>query len=472
MLSVVQRSSQTVDHYSRESIRLIAQFQNEHSDADPRRLPIVETAEWYLGAHGRWSDSTIRIYGLALEQEMRRLLDYDTFDPDSREGQILQRLRNNRPASIKKAKQLEKEGTAARYSGEVAALIEQFQHEHPDADQRRLPILRAAEWFLNSPGRWTAEPVKVYALALKQEIEGLLEFDTFDPDSREGLILQRLEHNPPTPLKQVKKTKQEKAVAHQKKLVAKKKKAAAQKKERRKSLPMKELLELVRYFRSREDEFSRWICGYILIASRLGWRPGEIINLHREGNLIRSAAEKNTNNRGLADTCEVDISAYFEKARLFNSVSLTSEIDSWIADARKWETYCGGRKKLLTNINGRLATASKHCEIERVCTYTFRHFAISCMKASGFTCAEIAVIINHASNRTASEHYGKRRYGVKRPKKMLRFDRLRLPLVRNLARPFDRPSVSDGHPKKEAQPSSRFEEAVVVETEPVSQLSP
>jgi hypothetical protein len=144
---------------------------------------------------------------LALEQEVRSLLDYDTFDPDSPEGQTLQRLRNNRPASIKKAKQLEKEGIAARYSSEVAALIEQFQREHPDADERQLPILAAAEWFLNSPGRWRAEPVKFYALALKQEIEGLLEFDNFAPDSPGAQLLQRLENNPPAPLKKAKKTK-------------------------------------------------------------------------------------------------------------------------------------------------------------------------------------------------------------------------------------------------------------------------
>ncbi len=306
---------------------------------------------------------------MALEQELRSLLDYDTFDPDSREGQILQRLRNNRPASIKKAKQLEKEGVAARYSSEVAALIEQFQHEHPDADQRKLPILQTAEWFLNSSGRWTAEPVKVYALALKQEIEGLLEFDTFDPDGREGQILQRLEHNPPAPLKKAKKTEKEKAVAHQKKVAAKKKKPMAKKrKKRRKSLPMKELRELVRFFRSREDEFSWWIAGYIIFASRLGWRPGEILNLQREGQFIRAAAEKHTNNRGLTDTCEIDLSAYFEKARLIRSARLASLIDRWIDDARKWEAHYGGRAKLLANINGRLATASKNCEMKSVLT--------------------------------------------------------------------------------------------------------
>lgn len=86
------------------------------------------------------------------------------------------------------------------------------------------------------------------------------------------------------------------------------------------------------------------------------------------------------------------------------------------------------------------------------------------MKASNFTCAEIAVIINHASDRTASEHYGKRHHGVKRPKKMLRFNELRLPLVRNLAREFKRPSVSEKKFAENAQ--ARFgQEAPTVETE-------
>ncbi|MVT54250.1 hypothetical protein GPL17_27725 [Bradyrhizobium yuanmingense] len=465
MLSVIQRSPQTFAHYSSEAVRLITQFQNENTDADPRRLPIVQTAEWYLGSHGRWSEGTIRIYALALEQEMKSLLEYDTFDPDSREGQILERLKRDRPASIKKAKQLKKEELAAHYSSEVAGLMEQFQHEHPDADPRKLPILHAAEWFLNSPGRWTAEPVKVYALALKQEIEGLLEFDSFDPDSPEGQILHRLECAPPAPLKRA-KTKKARAVAHQKKVVARKKNAATVKKrkKRRKSLPMKELRELVRYFRSRDDEFSHWIVGYIIFASRLGWRPGEIINLQREGDLIRAAAEKHTNNRGLADTCEVNIGAYIEKAHLITSNSLALEIDRWIGNARKWEAYYGGKKKLLSNINSRLATASKGCKIRRVCTYTFRHLAISCMKASKFTRAEIAVIINHASDRTASEHYGKRQHGVKRPKKILRFNELRLPLVRNLAREFKRPSVPEK--KSAANAHAPFgQEALIMEAE-------
>jgi hypothetical protein len=66
--------------------------------------------------------------------------------------------------------------------------------------------------------------------------------------------------------------------------------------------------------------------------------------------------------------------------------------------------------------------------------YTLRHFAIACMKASGLSREEIAVIINHASTRTATERYGRARTGTKRAKKMFRIDPWRLALVRNKAR--------------------------------------
>jgi integrase len=215
-------------------------------------------------------------------------------------------------------------------------------------------------------------------------------------------------------------------------------KKTKQRQKYRKSMKVAELRRLIEYFRDRVAGFSRWIAGYIIVASRLGWRPGEMLMLQREGHFLRATAEKHTNGRGLTDTCEINIGAYCERSRLFKSLSLTSEFDKWIADTRKWESYYGGLAGLQDNINARLATACKNRKIKRVCTYTFRHFAISCMKASGFSSAEIAVIVNHASDRTAGEHYGRRRHGFKRAKKMLRFDHARLPLVRAKARKFDR----------------------------------
>jgi hypothetical protein len=60
------------------------------------------------------------------------------------------------------------------------------------------------------------------------------------------------------------------------------------------------------------------------------------------------------------------------------------------------------------------------------------------MKRSGFTRAEIAVLVNHATDRTATEKYGKGRGGIKRAKKMLVFQEARLVLVRDKARTFNR----------------------------------
>jgi integrase len=324
--------------------------------------------------------------------------------------------------------------TIADYERETGRLVAQYMRENPD-DEPRAPLVQTAHWFLNWHGRWAQNTIRGYAAALRQEMGSMLEYDTFDPDSEEALLLWRLKNQRPDPVGKT-KSKESKQVAHQQKVAAKKKK----RKKHRKSIPVRELRALIRFFRSKDDEFSLWIAGYIMLASRLGWRPGEVLILQREGNFLRAEAEKHSNQRGLTDTCEIDFSAYLEKSGLIKKASLAAELDKWIADTRKLKAYYGGLSKLQDNINSRLATACKKCKLKRTCTYTFRHFAISCLKASGFSRAEIAVIVNHATDRTASEHYGKRRQGIKRARKMLAFDRARLPLVREKARSFDRSS--------------------------------
>jgi integrase len=332
--------------------------------------------------------------------------------------------------------------TIAEYERETGRLVAQCQREKP-GNGPRAPLVRTALWFLNEHGRWAGNTIRLYANALEQEMGRMLDYDTFDPESEEALLLRRLKKDRPSPAVKIKKSEKAKMVVHQQKVAAKKKK----KRKPRKSIPMSELRELIRYFRSRGDEFSLWIAGYIILASRLGWRPGEMLVLQREGHFLRSDAEKHTNGRGLMDRCEIDINAYLERSRLIKSVSITSALDKWLADIHKWKTYYGGSSKLHDNINARLARACKIRKIKRVCTYTFRHFAISCLKASGFSRAEIAVIVNHASDRTAGEHYGRRRHGFRRAKKMLGFDKARLPLVRARSRKFDRIST----PAKKAE---------------------
>jgi hypothetical protein len=423
-----QRSAETIADYERETSRLVAQCQRENPN-DATWSPLLQTVHWFLNGHGRWAGNTIRLYANALEQEVGRMLEYDTFDPRSEEALLLRRLKTDRP-SPKNQRTAE---AIAAYERETSRLVAQYQRENPN-EAPWSPLLQTVHWFLNGHARWAGHTIELYANALEQEVGRMLEFDTFDPRSEEALLLRRLKTDRPSPITKTKTSKKSKQVAHQKKVAAKTNK----KKKPRKSIPVTELRDLVRYFRSREDVFSNWIAGYIILASRLGWRPGEMLMLQREGHFLRAGAEKHTNGRGLMDTCEIDIGAYFERSRLFKNVSLASEFDKWVADTRKWEAHYGGKTKLLDNINAHLARACEKRKIKRTCTYTFRHFAISCLKASGFSRAEIAVIVNHAADGTAAEHYGKRRDGFKRAKKILRFDIARLLLVRRTARKFDR----------------------------------
>lgn len=244
--------------------------------------------------------------------------------------------------------------TIIAYERETGRLVAQYQRENPD-DVLRAPLVQTARWFLNEHARWAGNTIRLYANALKQEMGRMLEFDTFDPDSQEALLLRRLKDDRPNPFVKTTRSKKAKVVAHQQKVAAKKKK----KRKPRKSIPVSELRELIRHFRSGEDEFSLWIAGYIILASRIGWRPGEMLVLQREGYLLRAVAEKHTNGRGLMDNCEIDLSAYFERSRLIKSVSLISELDKWIADIRKWERYYGGLSGLHGNINSRLAITAK-----------------------------------------------------------------------------------------------------------------
>ena len=82
MLASNQRSAETIADYERETSRLVAQCQRENPNDAPWS-PLLQTVHWFLNGHTRWAGNTIRLYANALKQEVGRMLEYDTFDPDS-----------------------------------------------------------------------------------------------------------------------------------------------------------------------------------------------------------------------------------------------------------------------------------------------------------------------------------------------------------------------------------------------------
>jgi hypothetical protein len=226
-----QRSAETIADYERETSRLVAQCQRENPN-DATWSPLLQTVHWFLNEHGRWAGNTIRLYANALEQEVGRMLEHDSFDPRSEEALLLRRLKTDRP-SPKNQRTAE---AIAAYERETSRLVAQYQRENPN-EAPWSPLLQTVHWFLNRHARWAGHTIELYANALEQEVGRMPEFDTFDPRSEEALLLRRLKTDRPSPITKTKTSKKSKQVAHQKKVAAKTNK----KKKPRKSIPVTEL---------------------------------------------------------------------------------------------------------------------------------------------------------------------------------------------------------------------------------------
>ena len=73
-----------------------------------------------------------------------------------------------------------------------------------------------------------------------------------------------------------------------------------------------------------------------------------------------------------------------------------------------FSTFYENVRKRLYNIVIRLFPRSK----KHVTLYSARHQLIADLKASGYALSDIACIVGHGNDVTASEHYGKKRVGL------------------------------------------------------------
>jgi len=77
--------------------------------------------------------------------------------------------------------------------------------------------------------------------------------------------------------------------------------------------------------------------------------------------------------------------------------------------AIKFDDYYDHLRKRIYSIGLRLFPRSK----KRVTLYSARHQLIANLKASGYTLPDIACIVGHGNDVTATEYYGKKRVGIK-----------------------------------------------------------
>jgi hypothetical protein len=303
--------------------------------------------------------------------------------------------------------------TYARYINTAVTFIAQFLNESDRTDLAHLAYedqsVAAVHWFLQAHGRWSRSYLRELAAALSQWVENLGAAELI-PDQSTRALLQALNKARPAPCP---KTPDPQSLDRKRRRCAK-------------SITVVNLRRLICFFRNQGDAFSLWIAGYLMIASRVGWRPGEIVDVWLDGSYLCASAEKNTNGRGLCPTCEVDLRAYPQH--------LIEKLEAWILETERVATEYGGRWNLREAAKKRISRACEDLGIPPISLYTLRHHAIACLKRSGYSREEIAVIVNHTSTRTAGEKYGKGRTGGRRARKRLRIDPWRLTLVVNTAR--------------------------------------
>ena len=116
--------------------------------------------------------------------------------------------------------------------------------------------------------------------------------------------------------------------------------------------------------------------------------------------VVRNA--KATNGRANGDERERDIAELGDKT--------IAALVNFLGHLHKALTAAGGWKTLLGRLASRLARVCKSLGIPRVSLYTLRHVGMATAK-SWMEPVEVAAAAGHASVRTATSHYAKRRTG-------------------------------------------------------------
>lgn len=168
--------------------------------------------------------------------------------------------------------------------------------------------------------------------------------------------------------------------------------------------------DLATLLHTLSDRDARWdrLLGLWLVAARAtGLRPGEWEHAYidDEGNLVVKNA-KHTNQRGNGETRTLGLHGLPESTRK-GLVSFLDLLKQEMDDGLPFENIYTSCRHRLKNIvlqlwPGRTKLPS---------LYSCRHQLCADLKGARLPLVEIAAVMGHATDQTASEHYGKRAYG-------------------------------------------------------------
>ena len=219
--------------------------------------------------------------------------------------------------------QTQSDATYRVYNHDAIMRVGQFLRESERDDLVDMAqedcIVAAVQWFLDGHGRWSKAYIRRTAACFSQQIEQLGQCELI-PASQARALLDALKNGRPRSKRQQRRSA--------------------------KSMKLADLRRLIAFFRDHGERLNVWIAGYLQIASRIGWRPGEIMSMWLNGNYLRASAEKHTNERGLCDICEIGLHEYPRR--------LIKKLAAWIAETGELANERGGRWKLRDLVKKRI----------------------------------------------------------------------------------------------------------------------
>ncbi len=230
-------------------------------------------------------------------------------------------------------------------------------------------------WFGLQHSCWAESTVRQYRAAIRYALER----DMVEGRDRD-LLIKRLQDGP------IPKTGGPKLTSARK----------------RKSLKREEFLTLMQHLESSERADDQLIRGLLAYGVALFLRPVEYLGARVDGDTLVVPNAKATNGRanGRARERSLDNMSPKAKASLVKFLQHFSEV---AAAAESW-------KKFHDRLSARLARICETLNIRRVSFYTLRHVGMATAK-TWMTPREVAAAAGHASIRTATSHYAKRRSG-------------------------------------------------------------
>jgi integrase len=236
-------------------------------------------------------------------------------------------------------------------------------------------LFEVVGWFCSKHDCWSSSTIRQYRAALSYTIATTVQLH---PDHCEGLLV-RLRRGPDARYCGPPRT-------------------AARK---RRSLPYHEWTLLMQTVRNSSSPDGRLVLCFLIFGPALFLRPSEYLAARVEGNILVVRNAKATNGRANGE----------ERSRnLDMPATAIDELATFLTLLAEAAQTAGSHEKLFDRLSARLGRVCKRCGVRRVSLYTLRHLGIATAKA-WMTSAEVAAAAGHASTRTASTHYAKRRHG-------------------------------------------------------------